>query len=963
MGQLIDHVAGSFNEVLQAAKGKQLLVAVTQGRRDVMFVQLEVAQAGDFYRVNTALPASRDYLEKQESKGAKILWSGSEPRSAATGQQPPYAGSPDVASGQDAPIARGENSAPNQERAGPSTPVVKDNPPYPKGQSGSASVPASTSQGKAQPASPYTASDLKGRAAATRQELSDAWDGMSADSRTQNLLAADHSMATATRGLPNVRAKMLASMSWEKLPAATQQALTPYVALNTGANQIPANQSASAQSAAPQTTQYEYPPKGDDSDARYALKKAAVDHLNGKADKASLIEKAAQALRDGVTAAPDRFANNKLFTADKVAAARERMRKKLGTLNSGIDPELLVDGMTIAGAYIESGVRNFTQYAKAMIEDMGEGVKPYLLSFWEGARNFPGLDAADMTDAAESAHQHQALLTPQVREQAGELGEAVQKPAKRTRKTGAKGDVTLTQDWGVEHIDGYGDSAREVGNGTKDAFLKEARQYLNAVAGELADAGFEPHPDRKGKPGKAVSVNEGGMAGSGEVSLTVRDPQSGTNLYVHIGDSSLRGMFPSTPSGIAVMARSSQEAGDTFANKGQNRWMPVDLSASDLAALLLRDARVVVRGVTDAKAEPTMQAQPRTNTEGNQDAGASIHGDGAAPLEPVAAKDDAGAARAGDAEPRGAEGEQGSGATSGRPDAAGDAAARSGGNGAPRNDSVQAGAAGRGRGRVGAPKKTPRKGKVTAGQLKAEADEEIKRASPVNVPGIDFTITDEVELGKGTEGVKFADNLAAIRTLKQIEQENRRATPDEQRTLARYVGWGGLKNAFRVAGAKREGNEGIAKGWEARVSQLEELLTPAELRAARNSTTAAHYTSQDVVNAVWKAVERLGYRGGAVLEPSVGTGNFIGLMPETLRGVSKVFAVEYDSLTARIAQLLYPNQTIVHAGLQDVPLPQGKFALAIGNPPFGRESLHFRHNPALQGKSIHNQFFLQSLDG
>ena len=150
VGQFIGHVAGSFNEVLQAAKGKQLLVAVTQGRRDVMFVvQLEVAQDGDFYRVNTAFPASRDYLEKQEGKGAKILWSGSEPRSAATGQQPPYAGSPDGVSGQDAPIARGENSAPNRERAGPSAPVVEDNPPYPRSQSGNASVPASAPQGKA----------------------------------------------------------------------------------------------------------------------------------------------------------------------------------------------------------------------------------------------------------------------------------------------------------------------------------------------------------------------------------------------------------------------------------------------------------------------------------------------------------------------------------------------------------------------------------------------------------------------------------------------------------------------------------------------------------------------------------------------------------------------------------------------------------------------------------------------
>jgi N12 class adenine-specific DNA methylase len=232
--------------------------------------------------------------------------------------------------------------------------------------------------------------------------------------------------------------------------------------------------------------------------------------------------------------------------------------------------------------------------------------------------------------------------------------------------------------------------------------------------------------------------------------------------------------------------------------------------------------------------------------------------------------------------------------------------------------------------------------------------------APINIPALNFTIDDAVELGSGNERQKFEDNLLAIRTLKQIEQEARRATPDEQRILARYVGWGGLKNAFRVAGAKA--GEGIAKGWEKRVAALEDLLTPPELQAARASTRAAHYTSQTVVEAVWKAAERLGFDGGAVLEPSVGTGNFIGLMPPNLRGRSDVFAVEFDSITARIAQMLYPQATILHTGLQNVPLPEGQFALAIGNPPFGNESLYFRYNPAVNGKTIHHQFFQASLD-
>lgn len=165
--RFIAHVAGSFNEVLQAAKGRQLLVAVTQGRRDVMFVQLEAAPEGDFYRVNTAFPASRDYLEKREGKGAKILWSGSEPRSAVAGQQPPYAGSPDDVSGQDAPIARGENSVPLWEgRAQPSQSTTSEQTPFaeppqeageaatiPSGQSGASVPQAATAE---QPSKPIT---------------------------------------------------------------------------------------------------------------------------------------------------------------------------------------------------------------------------------------------------------------------------------------------------------------------------------------------------------------------------------------------------------------------------------------------------------------------------------------------------------------------------------------------------------------------------------------------------------------------------------------------------------------------------------------------------------------------------------------------------------------------------------------------------------------------------------------
>ena len=341
-------------------------------------------------------------------------------------------------------------------------------------------------------------------------------------------------------------------------------------------------------------------------------------------------------------------------------------------------------------------------------------------------------------------------------------------------------------------------------------------------------------------------------------------------------------------------------------------------------------------------------------------AGPSIHAPGTGPLEVLASEDVPRTGEVGGVEPPRPDGEQESGGKSGVVDAAGSDPTRGGGIGPAGPDQSAAGAGSAGPDQPGVRPAQGEGGPQTPGEKVVEANEAIEHAPLPNVPASDFSITDDVNLGQGTEGVKYQDNVDAIKILKQLEVENRRASPAEQRALARYVGWGGLKNAFRVAGAK--GEEGIAKGWEKRVAELEELLTPDELRAARNSTTAAHYTSKTVVDAMWQAVQRLGFREGAVLEPSMGTGNFIGLMPKELRGASRVLGVEYDSLTARIAAKLYPKADVIHSGFQSIPLPSDQFALAIGNPPFGRESLYFPHNTTINGKSIHNQFFLQSLE-
>jgi N12 class adenine-specific DNA methylase len=231
------------------------------------------------------------------------------------------------------------------------------------------------------------------------------------------------------------------------------------------------------------------------------------------------------------------------------------------------------------------------------------------------------------------------------------------------------------------------------------------------------------------------------------------------------------------------------------------------------------------------------------------------------------------------------------------------------------------------------------------------------RVDPGNIPAANFVITDDVGLGQGGETVKYNDNIAAIKTLKTLQREMRRATAEEQRTLARYVGWGGLANAFRNVETKE-----VKEGWEQRVAELESLLSPEELAVARNSTQNAHYTSKAVIDGVWSALRHLGFKGGNTLEPAVGTGNFIGLVPPEIAGATNFVGVEYENITAGIAANLYPQSTILHSGFERVPIPDGSFDLVIGNPPFGQKKLTFPGNPHLSRHTIHNQFFLAGID-
>lgn len=214
----------------------------------------------------------------------------------------------------------------------------------------------------------------------------------------------------------------------------------------------------------------------------------------------------------------------------------------------------------------------------------------------------------------------------------------------------------------------------------------------------------------------------------------------------------------------------------------------------------------------------------------------------------------------------------------------------------------------------------------------------------------DFTITDE-HLGEGGAKAKFTANIAAIRTLKTIESENRLATPEEQAVLAKYVGWGGLSQAFDSNNSQ----------WSSEYKELKELLTDEEYTAAKGSVLNAHYTSPTVINAIYKGLETLGFDGGNILEPAMGVGNFFGTMPEEMRKNSHLHGVELDSISGRIARQLYQSADIQITGFEKTEFSDNFFDAAVGNVPFGSYGVSDkRYNR--ENFFIHDYFLAKTLD-
>ena len=230
----------------------------------------------------------------------------------------------------------------------------------------------------------------------------------------------------------------------------------------------------------------------------------------------------------------------------------------------------------------------------------------------------------------------------------------------------------------------------------------------------------------------------------------------------------------------------------------------------------------------------------------------------------------------------------------------------------------------------------------------AVAADEALNAEPMPEAAGNFHITDD-NLGVGGPKQKFARNIEAIQTLRTLEQEHRGATAEEQQVLSQYVGWGGLADVF----------DPNKENWSAEYTQLKGLLTEEEYAAARSSVLNAHYTSPTVIRGIYDAVERMGFRSGNILEPSMGVGNFFGMLPDTMQD-SRLYGVELDSITGRIAKKLYPQADITVAGFETTDR-RDFYDLAVGNVPFGQYKVNDKAYNKL-GFSIHNYFFAKAID-
>lgn len=683
---------------------------------------------------------------------------------------------------------------------------------------------------------------------------------------------------------------------------------------------------------------------------------------------------------------------NKIITKDRYEELKRQWKEKTrGQLNVGFDPELLSIGTQMAMFHIEAGARKFADFAESMIEDIGVNIKPYLKSIYEGARYMPGMEnvAKDMdkpdivaifsldymgvsveefdkdiaaireekkqekpkekkkvsfSDVLEKKIKERGwgvsdVVEDEIPKSDGEVPVGVQEVEKEASEGEGTGDWIIgqvkypTQSYSTEGVE-MDYPSDQVGKWVK----KDAAVFVRAL-GEVL--GWEHEHVGKGKSKNDVfSVNI--APAGGDVGFTLWKPGTDAGVYVRISyecDYSAGGGYDNYRPEAEFLWRVTTKANKSVGLK--NNYHSIDATTGELAELFSKAVNDFLRD-NDLKVDDNGQESGRNQDRGLPDRG-GVSED----------QVDAGLHTARNV-----------------PDVSGEQTERISDAGGRQSDGYESHADGIGHESVGS-KRDDERYRALPDWEQLQVDESIddgtdrgdrgvpEHGDPVKdrgEKGSNYVIEDPEHIVPGGKVGKLRANIAAIRLLKQLEKEGRTATGDEQKRLSQYSGWGGLAEVLNKDKANIE-------GWEKEYGnfhrELMGLLTEDEYISAVNSTINAHYTAGHVVNSLWELAERLGFRGGKILEPAAGSGNFIGLMPSHLAERSGVVAYELDSLTGRILSYLYPEANVKVAGYETSK--DRAFDLVITNVPFGQTAPYDPANKELSKFNLHNYFIAKGI--
>lgn len=649
----------------------------------------------------------------------------------------------------------------------------------------------------------------------------------------------------------------------------------------------------------------------------------------------------------------DYGANNKIVTAEQYEVLRQRMREKLAQLNSGFDPEILSIGTQMAMYHIEAGARKFADFARRMLDDLGDAVRPYLKPIYIAAMHMPGMeelsaymdshedvmrfdfdkpDATHYTQNDDRAAETEAT-TVRKQENTAEFPDKTD-----NAETGIDGNIAL-----LGYYDRTGETEKDISEYGSLRPEKNFKKDLVAFSKALSKVlGWEHDADRKGKPIYA-NINLPPAGGEGTfilwkpgtdygvyVSVTVKHPGYVTE-YGYSDDLQIE----KRPYGDIlwrITSRGSKYRGyDNF-------YAPADITASQLAALVNKEIKNYIRRENENRVDGRVAASvPKTdNYEQN-----SQHKDGQIDRNQLGTDSPAvhggisagGTARhGGNGTGRIAEGHR-------------EAGRQRDGLGA---DIAEEGRrAGRGEGNGDATTQTElATGKSGANRGERNADTTDYRQ--IDSERHNYEIIRGTEIAPRGETAKIKANIEAIRLVKQLEQDERPATIQEKNILVKYTGWGGLSSVFKEE--------------HPYYKQVKEALSESEYETARASTMTSFYTPPAVISSIWNMAEKLGFSGGSVLEPSAGIGHFFGLMPPFLQVRSQLTGVEIDLISGQILKALYPDADIRIEGFENQYIRNNSIDLVVTNVPFGRIKVFDQYDKDLaKSFDIHDYFIAKSI--